>query len=78
MARLTKSRFLSGLQCHKRLWFEVHQPLEMAPEPETRLLRGREFDEVVQRLQSGVVISREAGIPAAIEAMRKRRKRGSR
>jgi uncharacterized protein DUF2779 len=67
MAWLTKSRFLSGLQCHKRLWFEVHQPLETAPEPETRLLLGREFDEVVQRQQSGVVISREAGIPAAIE-----------
>src|SRR5205807_7930219 len=25
-ARLSKSRFTSGLQCHKKLWWEVHEP----------------------------------------------------
>lgn len=24
--RLSKSKFLSGLQCHKRLYLEIHQP----------------------------------------------------
>jgi Domain of unknown function(DUF2779) len=67
MPWLTKSRFLSGLQCHKRLWFEVHQPLEEAVEPGPAILQGRSFDEVVQRLRPGVTISRNEGMPAAIE-----------
>src|SRR2546423_11497609 len=25
-ARLSKSRYLSGLQCHKQLWWRVHEP----------------------------------------------------
>src|SRR5947199_8942080 len=29
--RLSKSRFLAGLQCHKQLWWRVHEP--DAPEP---------------------------------------------
>src|SRR2546428_12744892 len=24
--RLSKSRFLAGLQCHKQLWWRVHEP----------------------------------------------------
>jgi hypothetical protein len=66
MAWLTKSRFLSGLQCHKRLWFEVHQPLDQAVEPSIPILQGRAFDEVVQRLHPGVVISRSKGMLSAI------------
>lgn len=66
MAWLTKSRFLSGLQCHKRLWFEIHQPLEeVAPTP-IPILQGRAFDLAVQGLLPGVVISRSDGMPAAI------------
>jgi len=57
---------MSGLQCHKRLWFEIHRPLEEAVAPSTAMLQGRAFDEVVQRLSPGVVISRDAGMPAAI------------
>ena len=32
--RLSKSRFTSGLQCHKKLWWEVHEPdaLELQPD----------------------------------------------
>jgi predicted RecB family nuclease len=39
MHRLSKSRFLAGLQCHKRLWWESHEPYaeELRPEPEARL-----------------------------------------
>jgi Domain of unknown function(DUF2779) len=66
MAWLTKSRFLSGLQCHKRLWFEIHQPLESPLEPSVAMLQGRRFDVAVQHLQPGVVISRAKGMPAAI------------
>jgi hypothetical protein len=66
MAWLTKSRFLSGLQCHKRLWFEIHQPIEAPLEPVIAILQGRSFDEVVQQLRPGTVISRDAGMPAAI------------
>jgi hypothetical protein len=71
MAWLTKSRFLAGLQCHKRLWFEIHQPLEEPVEPSVAMLQGRSFDEVVQQLHPGVVVSRDAGMPAAIAATRK-------
>jgi hypothetical protein len=71
MAWLTKSRFLSGLQCHKRLWFEVHQPLEGVAEPNTAILQGRSFDEAVQRLRPGVVISRDCGMPASIADTRR-------
>ena len=31
--RLSKSRYLSGAQCHLRLWYETHRPdLEMEPD----------------------------------------------
>lgn len=66
MAWLTKSRFLSGLQCHKRLWFEIHQPMEEPAETATALLQGRAFDQAVQELLPGVVIARDDGMPAAI------------
>lgn len=71
MAWLTKSRFLSGRQCHKRLWFEIHQPLEETVPPSVAILQGRAFDELVQRLEPGVVISRNRGMPAAIAATSK-------
>jgi hypothetical protein len=64
MAWLTKSRFLSGRQCHKRLWFAIHQPLEQPVPPSVAILQGRAFDELVQRLEPGVVISRDRGMPA--------------
>jgi hypothetical protein len=66
MAWLTKSRFLSGLQCHKRLWFEIHQPLEEQIGPGIPILQGRAFDEAVQRLRPGITISRGKDMPAAI------------
>lgn len=66
MAWLTKSRFLSGLQCRKRLWFEIHAPIEDTSDPGVAILQGRSFDDVVRGLQPGVVISRDAGLPAAI------------
>src|SRR2546426_8528174 len=33
--RLSKSRYLAGLQCHKQLWWRVHEPEapELSPTP---------------------------------------------
>ncbi len=37
--RLSKSRFLSGLQCHKRLYLEIHSPeLATPPTPDRRAI----------------------------------------
>src|SRR2546426_10276463 len=38
--RLSKSRFLAGLQCHKQLWWRVHEPdaSELIPRPALRNL----------------------------------------
>lgn len=71
MAWLTKSRFLAGLQCRKRLWFEVHQPLEAEVAASTAMRQGRQFDEVVRQLRPGVVIARDQGMPAAIAETKK-------
>lgn len=68
MAWLTKSRFLAGLQCARRLWFEVHAPPEQVLAESLPLLNGRAVDALVQRLAPGPVISRAQGMPAAIAA----------
>ena len=38
--RLSKSRFISGLQCHKQLWWRVHEPdaPELEPDPAQQAL----------------------------------------
>ncbi len=50
--RLSKSRFLSGLQCAKRLYFEVHSP-ELAsvvdPERQAIMNMGTEIGEIARR-----------------------------
>ncbi len=53
--RLSKSRYLAGLQCHKQLWWRVHEP--EAPElvPDAALLnRFAQGAEVDQRARSYV------------------------
>jgi hypothetical protein len=70
MIRLTKSRFLSGLQCSKRLWFEVHEPLKDHSGDTMALVNGRAVDELIQGLQPGRVVSREAGMAAAVRQTR--------
>ena len=36
--RLSKSRFVAGVQCHKQLWWRAHEPdaPELVPEPALR------------------------------------------
>src|SRR5216117_4474218 len=59
--RLSKSRFTSGLQCHKKLWWEVHEPdaLELQPDKVLQDLfdQGRQVGELARtRFPGGVLI----------------------
>jgi hypothetical protein len=68
---LTKSRFLAGQQCAKRLWFEVHQPLEEVSGDSMPLVNGRAVDRLVQTLQPGLVVPREGGMATAVDDTRR-------
>jgi len=50
--RLSKSRFVCGLQCHRQLWWRVHEPdapeLQPAPELQAVFDRGTRVGEVAQ------------------------------
>src|SRR6266700_729027 len=59
--RLSKSRFTSGLQCHKKLWWEVHEPdaIELHPDKVLQDLfdQGRQVGELARtRYPGGVLI----------------------
>ena len=57
--RLSKSRFLAGLQCHKRLWLEAHRrDLAEAPGPATQRIfdSGHEVGELAQKEFPGGVL----------------------
>ncbi len=69
--RLSKSKFLSGLQCHKRLYLEIHQPaLATPPDAATQAIldMGTEIGILAQRrFRDGVLVKagfrqREAAI----------------
>jgi len=57
---LTKSKFLSGLQCRKKLWLSIHRPELAAPpslKQENIFKSGYEFEDIVmKRYPEGVVI----------------------
>jgi len=60
--RLSKSRFTSGLQCHKKLWWEVHEPNALELQPDRVLLdlfdQGRQVGEAARaRYPGGVLIA---------------------
>src|SRR5256885_8409518 len=59
--RLSKSRFTAGLQCHRLLWWKVHEPLAVELQPD-KVLQDR-FDQGAQvgalarkRFPGGVLI----------------------
>jgi predicted RecB family nuclease len=57
--RLSKSKFLSGLQCHKRLHLEIYQPqLATPPDPGTQAIldMGTEIGELARRRFPGGVL----------------------
>lgn len=54
---LTKSQLKSALQCHKRLWLEIHQPTETSPINAYRMSQGREVGKLArQQFSEGVLI----------------------
>jgi hypothetical protein len=57
--RLSKSRFVAGLQCRKMLWWQVHDPIEVADDATELLLgRGRLVGEAARKfLPGGVLIN---------------------
>ncbi len=59
--RLSKSKFLSGLQCHKRLYLEVHHPfLATKPDAATQAMfdMGTEVGELARsRFSGGVLVT---------------------
>lgn len=69
-ALLTKSRFVAGRQCLKRLWLEAHGLPGEGSGESTAKINGRAVDQVVQSLQPGVIVSREEGVAAAAERTR--------
>jgi len=59
--RLSKSRFTSGLQCHKKLWWEVHRAERIELQPDKVFARlfdqGRQVGEAARaRYPGGVLI----------------------
>ena len=58
---LTKSRYVAGLQCLRRLWLNVHEPLErQEPEPGTALDVGIEVGRMARLLfPGGVLVAQE-------------------
>src|SRR2546426_7537149 len=79
--RLSKSRFTSGLQCHKKLWWEVHEPDAVELQPDKVLQdffdQGRQVGDAARaRFPGGVLIDlphhagaeRVAATKAALDA----------
>ena len=70
--RLSKSKYLSGIQCKKKLWLEIHKP-ELIPDPPPA--QQRIFDQgttvgemATDRFPGGVLIEADyMNIPKAIE-----------
>jgi hypothetical protein len=68
--RLSKSKFVAGLQCLKRLYLQVHQP-ELAQQAdesqEARFEQGHEVGLLAQtRFPGGVLVSFENGLDGAL------------
>jgi hypothetical protein len=59
--RLSKSRYTAGTQCHKLLWWRVHEPLALELQPdkvlEDRFNQGRQVGELARsHFPGGVLI----------------------
>ncbi len=71
--RISKSKFVAGCQCLKRLYLQVHQP-ELAAEPnaaaEAIIEQGRDVGLLARRLFPGGVEVCEHSLDQAIRATR--------
>src|SRR6266487_3071301 len=59
--RLSKSRYTAGVQCHKLLWWKVHEPLAVELQPDKvlqdRFDQGKQVGEIARgRFPGGVLI----------------------
>jgi len=71
---LSKSRFMAGMQCHKRLYLTLHPP--EIPEEEVGgeslpILNGYAVGEMACRLYPGVMVEYDHGLSAAIKATKR-------
>lgn len=74
-AYLSKSRFLSGWQCPRRLWLEVHDPdkAQVAEATERAFETGHQVGELARRLFPGGILVAPEGTPSeALEETRRR------
>jgi hypothetical protein len=74
IVRLSKSRFVAGCQCLKRLYFQVHDP-ELAAEPDASVAaiieQGQEVGMLARQLfPGGVEVRGDGGLGQAIRATR--------
>jgi predicted RecB family nuclease len=72
--RISKSKFVSGVQCLKRLYWQVHEP-ELAAEPDTAdeaiMEQGREVGLLARQMfPGGVEVGYEGSLDQAIRATR--------
>ncbi len=71
--RLSKSKFVAGCQCQKRLWFQVHEP-ELAEQPdaaaEAIIQQGHEVGRLARLLFPGGVEVCERSLDQAIRTTR--------
>jgi hypothetical protein len=72
--RISKSKFVSGVQCLKRLYWQVHEP-ELAAEPdaatEAIIEQGREVGLLARKMfPSGVEVGSNRSLEEAIRATR--------
>src|SRR4051794_12046046 len=72
--KLSKSKFVAGVQCLKRLYWQVHEP-KLAAEPHASayaiMEQGREVGLLARQLfPGGVEVGSEGGLDAAIRTTR--------
>ena len=69
---LTKSRFITGLQCHRRLWWQVQEPdaPELKPDPLTQSVfdRGTRVGELARTYFPDGVLIPQVGVSLAARA----------
>ncbi len=64
---LSKSKFIAGLQCPKRLWLQVHKPDLAEDEESLSILNGNEVGEMARRLFPGTLVEYDGGMNAALK-----------
>jgi len=72
---LSKSRILSGWQCHKRLWLEIHDPekARVSAATERSFQVGHEVGEIARRaFPDGVLIGHDHSLHLALEETARR------